>query len=127
VNLDLDNSGGYGDWHCIFRRVPDLPELLFPAHERVIVLWFLTRSAQDWRATFSDADVGEYVRAYSHPTSRRGMLECYRAAPRNAIRNREVARPTRGGGVRGQSPARQPRGPRARPGATDARVDRDRV
>lgn len=91
VNLNLDDTGGYGGWHFVFQRVPDLPELLFTGHERDIVQWFLERSALDWRATFSDADVDEYVRAYSRPTSLRGMLEYYRAVPENASRNRELA------------------------------------
>jgi len=96
VNLNLDDTGGYGGWHFIFQRVPELPELLFTGHERDIVLWFLQRSALDWRATFSDADVDEYVRAYSRPTSLRGMLEYYRAVPENAARNRTLA----GAGIR---------------------------
>lgn len=91
VNLNLDDTGGYGGWHFIFQRVPELPELLFPGHERDIVQWFLQRSALDWRVTFSDADIDEYVRAYSRPTSLRGMLEYYRAVPENAARNRRLA------------------------------------
>lgn len=87
VNLHLDDTGGYGGWHFIFQRVPALPELLFTGHERDIVEWFLHRSALDWRATFSDADIDEYVRAYSRPTSLRGMLEYYRAVPENTARN----------------------------------------
>ncbi len=91
VNLSLDDTGGYGGWHFIFQRVPELPELLFTGHEREIVLWFLQRSALNWRATFSDADIDEYVRSYSRPTSLRGMLEYYRAVPENAARNRELS------------------------------------
>ncbi len=92
INLDLGDHGGYGGWHFIFQRVPELPELLFAGHERAIVEWFLQRRARDWRATFSDADIDEYVRAYSRPTSLRGMLEYYRAVPENAARNRGLAR-----------------------------------
>jgi pimeloyl-ACP methyl ester carboxylesterase len=91
VNLNLDDTGGYGGWHFIFQRVPELPELLFTGHERDIVLWFLRWSAMDWRATFSDADIDEYVRSYSRPTSLRGMLEYYRAVPENASRNQDLA------------------------------------
>lgn len=90
VNLDLDDRGGYGAWHFIFQRVPDLPELMFTGNEREIVQWFFERSALDWRTTFTDADIDEYVRAYSRPTSLRGMLEYYRAVPENEARNREL-------------------------------------
>ena len=65
--------------------------MLFTGHERDIVEWFFQRSALDWRATFSEADIDEYVRAYSRPTSLRGMLEYYRAVPENAVRNRKIA------------------------------------
>lgn len=92
VNLNLEDTGGYGGWHFIFPRVPDLPELLFTGHENEIVRWFLERSALDWRATFTEADIEEYVRAYSRPTSLRGMLEYYRAVPENGERNRDLAR-----------------------------------
>ncbi|MFI8527263.1 alpha/beta fold hydrolase [Promicromonospora sukumoe] len=92
VNLNLDDTSGYGGWHFVFQRVPVLPELLFTGREREIVLWFLQHSALDWRATFSDADIDEYVRSYSRPTSMRGMLEYYRAVPENASRNRELSR-----------------------------------
>lgn len=91
VNLELDDDGGYSGWHFIFQRVPELPELLFTGRERAIVEWFFRRSALDWRSTFSDADIDEYVRAYSRPSSLRGMLEYYRAVPHNAARNRELA------------------------------------
>lgn len=92
VNLDLRDTGGYGGWHFIFQRVPELPELLLPGHEREIVEWFLVRSARDWRATFSVADIDEYVRAYSRPTSLRGMIEYYRAVPQNGARNLALSR-----------------------------------
>lgn len=92
VNLDLRDTGGYGGWHFLFQRAPELPELLLPGHEREIVEWFLTRSARDWRATFTDADIDEYVRAYSRPTSLRGMIEYYRAVPKNRTDNLELAR-----------------------------------
>lgn len=85
VNLDLDDDGGYGGWHFIFQRVPELPEAMLVGHERRVIEWFSTRMTRH-RADIvhTDADLDEYARAYSRPTSLRGMLEYYRAVPTNA-------------------------------------------
>jgi hypothetical protein len=54
--------------------VPELPELLIPGREREVIEWFFHRAARDWRATFTGADIDEYVRVFSRPGSLRGML-----------------------------------------------------
>ncbi|MFJ6651814.1 alpha/beta fold hydrolase [Microbacterium sp. NPDC091313] len=87
INLDLDDDGGYGGWHFIFQRVPELPESLLPGHERRVIEWFskrMTRHRDD--VVHSEADLDEYARAYARPTSLVGMLEYYRAVPANAER-----------------------------------------
>lgn len=85
VNLDLDDDGGYGGWHFIFQRVPELPEALLVGHERRVISWFSTRMTRH-RAdvVHTEADLDEYERAYARPTTLAGMLEYYRAVPANA-------------------------------------------
>lgn len=85
INLDLDDDGGYGGWHFIFQRVPDLPEVLLVGHERSVIEWFSTRMTRHRSELIhTSADLDEYARAYSRPTSLTGMLGYYRAVPANA-------------------------------------------
>ncbi|MFS0729997.1 alpha/beta fold hydrolase [Curtobacterium sp. 1P10AnD] len=85
VNLDLDDDGGYGGWHFVFQRVPELPEAMLVGHERRVIEWFSTRMTRHRNdVVHTEADLDEYERAYSRPSSLRGMLEYYRAVPVNA-------------------------------------------
>lgn len=84
INLDLDDDGGYGGWHFIFQRVPELPEALLVGHERRIIEWFSTRmTGHRNEVIHTSTDIDEYARAYSRPTTLTGMLEYYRAVPAN--------------------------------------------
>lgn len=85
INLDLDDDGGYGGWHFIFQRVPELPEAMLLGHERRVIEWFSTRMTRHRSdVVHSVADLDEYARAYARPTTLVGMLEYYRAVPANA-------------------------------------------
>ncbi len=96
VNLDLDDDGGYGGWHFIFQRVPELAEAMIPTHERRIIEWFSTRMTRHRTDVIhTAADLDEFERAYSRPTTRVGMLEYYRAVPANAAFAAAQVRPLR--------------------------------
>lgn len=69
-------------WHIHFQQTPDLPEQLIAGREAIYFRHFLDS------ATFSDADVARYARAYAAPRHLRALLEIYRAFPANEKFNR---------------------------------------
>ena len=64
-------------WHIHFQQTPDLPEQLIAGREALYLRHFLDS------ATFSDADIARYARAYAAPEHLRAGLEVYRAFPAN--------------------------------------------
>lgn len=76
IKLGPDN---WRNWHFLFNAVLDLPEALLAGRERLLIEWFFAGKTESWKATFSEADVDEYVRAYETPGVMRGMLGYYRA------------------------------------------------
>jgi pimeloyl-ACP methyl ester carboxylesterase len=64
-------------WHINFQQTPGLPEQLLAGREAIYLRHFLDP------ATFSDADVARYARAYAAPEHLRAVLEIYRAFPEN--------------------------------------------
>jgi pimeloyl-ACP methyl ester carboxylesterase len=64
-------------WHINFHQTPGLPEQLLAGRETIYMRHFLDS------ATFSDADVARYARAYAAPEHLRAALEIYRAFPAN--------------------------------------------
>lgn len=76
IALGPDN---WRNWHFLFNPIPDLPEALLQGRERILIEWFYSRKAADWRSTFSSTDIDEYERAYQTLGGLRGMLGYYRA------------------------------------------------
>lgn len=88
-------SDTWRSWHFLFNAVLDLPEALLEGRERLLIEWFFAGKAESWKATFSEADVDEYVRAYQTPGVMRGMLGYYRAVLRDIDDHAKFAlRPT---------------------------------
>lgn len=77
-------------WHFAFHCIADLPERLIVGNERVYLDWFLRRKTANPHA-FSDADIDEYLRAFSADGGVRAGLAYYRAAHESARQNRELA------------------------------------
>lgn len=80
-------------WHFAFHAIPDLPELLIAGKERAYLEWFLRRKTANPQ-TFTDADIGEYLRVFTREGGLRAGLAYYRAADVSARQNRELS--TRG-------------------------------
>jgi pimeloyl-ACP methyl ester carboxylesterase len=74
-------------WHHLFHQVPDLPEALTHGRER-IYLEFFFRNGCDVADAFSEADIAEYVRAYSQPGAMRAGFNFYRALQKDIADNR---------------------------------------
>jgi pimeloyl-ACP methyl ester carboxylesterase len=81
-------------WHYAFNSVPDLPESLVAGRERTYLTWFYTQSAYN-PAAFTQADIDEFVRAYSAPGAMRAGFEYYRAVPEVERQNRVYAAQTK--------------------------------
>jgi microsomal epoxide hydrolase len=77
-------------WHFPFHALPDLPEMLIAGRERAYLTWFLRRKTAH-PETFSDADIGEYLRVFCKDGGLRAGLAYYRAAAQSAQQNREFA------------------------------------
>ena len=66
-------------WHSYFHQQFDLPEKLIEGREEV----YLRHIFRDWcinKYPLSDAEIAEYVKAYSQPGALRGGFSYYRAA-----------------------------------------------
>lgn len=74
--VDVDSASML--WHWFFHRQPDLPELLVTGNERAYLSHFLLRQSFD-PATFDEAAIDEYVRAYRAPGALHASFEEYRA------------------------------------------------
>lgn len=68
-------------WYIFFFQLPFLPEFFLRFRQYRAGCSTLLRSSR--RGTFSEADLVEYVRAWSQPGALRGMLNWYRAAVRH--------------------------------------------
>jgi pimeloyl-ACP methyl ester carboxylesterase len=87
LTLGPDN---WRNWHFLFNPIPDLPEALLQGRERILIEWFFSRKAADWRTTFSTADIDEYERAYQTLGGLRGMLGYYRAVLEDIEQNKSL-------------------------------------
>lgn len=76
--IPLDTES-WRSWHFLFNAIPDLPEELLKDKERVLLEWFFSNKAHNWRNTFIEEDIDEYVREYRQLGVMRGMLGYYRA------------------------------------------------
>ena len=77
-------------WHFAFHALPDLPETLIGGREREYLDWFLRRKTAN-PETFSDADIGEYLRVFTREGGLRAGLAYYRAAALSARQNRDLS------------------------------------
>ena len=77
-------------WHFAFHAIPDLPEMLIAGREREYLDWFLRRKTAN-PETFSEADLGEYLRVFKKDGGLRAGLAYYRAAALSAQQNRELS------------------------------------
>ena len=77
-------------WHFAFHALPDLPEILIAGRERAYLDWFLRRKTAN-PETFSDDDIGEYLRVFTKDGGLRAGLAYYRAAALSARQNRDLA------------------------------------
>jgi pimeloyl-ACP methyl ester carboxylesterase len=73
-------------WHHLFHQVLDLPEALTFGRERIYLEWFFNWGT-DQAGVFSEADVSEYVRAYSQAGAMRAGFNMYRALPQDVADN----------------------------------------
>jgi pimeloyl-ACP methyl ester carboxylesterase len=86
LTLGHDN---WRNWHFLFNPIPDLPEALLQGRERILIEWFFSRKTANAPATFSEADIDEYERAYQTLGGMRGMLGYYRAVLEDIEQNKE--------------------------------------
>jgi pimeloyl-ACP methyl ester carboxylesterase len=77
-------------WHLAFHQVPDLPEALVAANVRTYLQHFLTFTACDPTA-IDEAELSEYVRAYSQPGALRAGFAYYRAFGEDTKANQQYA------------------------------------
>jgi len=87
--LPWSSTVAWRTWHVAFHNVPDLPEALIDGREDVYLRWFLQRKAANPQI-FSDADFGEYLRAFRN-NGLKGGLAYYRAVSQSASQNRELS------------------------------------
>ncbi|GBG94427.1 hydrolase [Ligilactobacillus salitolerans] len=73
------NTESWRSWHFLFNALPDLPEELLAGKEQVLLEWFFSHKAQNWREAFTQADIDEYDHEYQQLGVLRGMLGYYRA------------------------------------------------
>ncbi|GAJ26747.1 hydrolase [Liquorilactobacillus sucicola DSM 21376 = JCM 15457] len=76
--IPLDTES-WRSWHFLFNVIPDLPEELLRDKERVLIEWFFSNKAHNWRSAFTKEDIDEYVQEYRQLGVMRGMLGYYRA------------------------------------------------
>ncbi|MCC7667693.1 alpha/beta fold hydrolase [Liquorilactobacillus satsumensis] len=76
IPLDAES---WRSWHFLFNVIPDLPEELLKGKERVLLEWFFSNKARNWRTAFTKEDIAEYVQEYRQLGVMRGMLGYYRA------------------------------------------------
>lgn len=76
--IPLDTES-WRSWHFLFNAIPDLPEELLKDKERVLLEWFFSNKAYNWRSAFTEKDIDEYVGEYRQLGVMRGMLGYYRA------------------------------------------------
>lgn len=87
-----DNMGGLlpagqlPRWHHLFHMVLDLPEALTVGRERLYLEWFFNWGTEQ-AGVFSEADIGEYVRAYAQAGAMRAGFNMYRALPQDIADN----------------------------------------
>ncbi len=92
IGIHTDKLGGLAPagqlprWHHLFHLVPDLPEALTFGRERIYLEWFFNWGV-DQAGAFSDADIGEYVRAYAQAGAMRAGFNMYRALPQDIADN----------------------------------------
>ncbi|KST87751.1 alpha/beta fold hydrolase [Lactococcus lactis] len=76
--IQLDKES-WRSWHFLFNTIPDLPEELLKGRESVLIEWFFSNKAYNWRTAFTKEDLDEYVKEYRQLGVMRGMLGYYRA------------------------------------------------
>ena len=70
-------------WYIFFFQIPGLPEALFSRNGYAGLAQLLRRSGK--AGAFSDADIAEYVQAWSQPGALSAMINWYRAALRGGL------------------------------------------
>ncbi len=78
-------------WHYEFHAVPDLPEALVAGKERTYLTYFYKRSSYKPEA-FPQAEIDEFVKAYTAPGALYAGFEYYRAIPEVERQNQIYAR-----------------------------------
>ncbi len=81
-------------WQFAFNQVPELPEALVAGRERLFLSWFFRNRAAH-PESISEADINEFVQAYSAPGKMRAGFEYYRAAYDDITQNKEYATKTK--------------------------------
>lgn len=76
--IPLDEES-WRSWHFLFNNIPDLPEELLRGRERILLEWFFSNKAHNWRSAFTKEDIDEYEKEYRQLGVLRGMLGYYRA------------------------------------------------
>lgn len=84
---EIERSGRA--WYFTFHNVQNLPEALVAGRERTYLTEGFYRALSYNPAAFTEADVDEYVRAYSAPGGMRAGFEYFRAFSEDAKQNKE--------------------------------------
>jgi pimeloyl-ACP methyl ester carboxylesterase len=87
---EIERSGK--TWHFAFHNVQNLPEALVAGRERTYLTEGFYRALSYNPAAFTEADVDEYVRAYSAPGGMRAGFEYFRAFLGDARQNKEYSK-----------------------------------
>ncbi len=87
----LSPASNLKTWQFAFNQIPDLPEALVAGRERLFLSWFFRNRAAH-PESISEADINEYVRAYSAPGRMQSGFEYYRAVYDNIAQNKEYAK-----------------------------------
>ena len=72
-------------WYILFFQIPALPEWLMSRKDYQGLRWMLLASGKP--ATFTPADLDEYVKAWSQSEALTAMINWYRAIFRSGLRN----------------------------------------
>ena len=75
----LADVNGFGSWHVGFLGAPGIPSLLLPGNERTLLAEWAYPMMSGTAGAVTDADLDEFVRAYSRAGGWRGTESLYRA------------------------------------------------
>lgn len=88
---ELSREANLKTWQFAFNTIPDLPEALVAGQERLFLSWFFRNKTAN-PESISEAEINEYVRAYSAPGAMKAGFDYYRAVYDDIAQNKEYAK-----------------------------------